>query len=115
MATHGRPRILLEQLPLEEPQPFELDYHCLRYPGEIIRSENWDPAWGELLTGDRYFRIVFLRQHSTASPPLSATRASLYACRATKNTSSGTGYWMILLPSGGLRPCTWRRVIRSRT
>lgn len=105
MTDHGGPRVWLEQFPLGEPQPFELDYHCLRYSGEIIRSDSWDPEWGEPLTGDRYFRIVLLLQQSTASTPIISDSALPCACRAPKHPNSGAGCWMSLLPSEGLRPC----------
>lgn len=38
----------------------------LTYSGEVIRASRWSPAWGEPLSGDRYFRsdelVAFLRQ-----------------------------------------------------
>ena len=35
-------------------------YRGLRYRGEVISSERWDPALGQPLEGDLYFRIVAL-------------------------------------------------------
>lgn len=77
MTTYGEPRIWLDQFPLGEPQPFEIDYHGLRYPGEIIRSDAWDSGWGEPLTGDRYFRIVLLLRQPAADPSMRDSRIAL--------------------------------------
>lgn len=59
----------LDQFPLGEPQPFAVDYHGIRYPGEIIRAQSWRPPWGEPLTGDIYFRIVLLLRRPGAGAP----------------------------------------------
>jgi len=60
MTIYGEPRVWLEEFPLGEPQAFAHDYLGLRYPGEVIRANSWDPVWGEPLTGELYFRIVLL-------------------------------------------------------
>ena len=60
MTIYGEPRVWLEEFPLGEPQAFAHDYLGLRYPGEVIRANRWDPVWGETLTGEVYFRIVLL-------------------------------------------------------
>jgi hypothetical protein len=78
MTPYGQPRVWLEQFPLGEPLPFEIGYLGLCYPGEVIRSDSWDPEWGEPLVGDRYFRIVLLSHQSTASSPfISDSRTAL--------------------------------------
>ena len=46
--------------PPGEPQPFGVTFRGLRYRGEVIRSDHWDPDWGLPLEGDDYFRIVLL-------------------------------------------------------
>ena len=69
MTTYGEPRVWLDQFPLGEPQPFAVDYHGIRYPGEIIRAQSWRPPWGEPLTGDIYFRIVLLLRRPGAGAP----------------------------------------------
>ena len=69
MTTYGEPRVWLDEFPLGEPQPFAVDYHGLRYPGEIIRAQGWQPAWGEPLTSDVYFRIVLLLRRQGAGTP----------------------------------------------
>ena len=66
MTIYGEPRVWLEEFPLGEPQAFAHDYQGLRYPGEVIRANNWDPAWGEPLTGELYFRIVLLLRRQGA-------------------------------------------------
>ena len=60
MTIYGEPRVWLEEFPLGEPQAFAHNYLGLRYPGEVIRANSWDPVWGEPLTGELYFRIVLL-------------------------------------------------------
>ena len=69
MTIYGEPRVWLEEFPLGEPQAFAHDYLGLRYPGEVIRANSWDPVWGEPLTGELYFRIVLLlrRQGATSA------------------------------------------------
>ncbi|MBI2166331.1 MAG: hypothetical protein HYU29_08030 [Chloroflexi bacterium] len=36
------------------------DYSGLRYKGQFTVAPHWDPAWGQRLEEDAYFRIVFL-------------------------------------------------------
>ena len=66
MTIYGEPRVWLEEFPLGEPQAFAHDYLGLRYPGEVIRANSWDPVWGEPLTGEVYFRIVLLLRRQGA-------------------------------------------------
>ncbi|MCH7620916.1 MAG: hypothetical protein IH870_03365 [Chloroflexi bacterium] len=66
MTIYGEPRVWLEEFPLGEPQAFAHDYLGLRYPGEVIRANSWDPVWGEPLTGELYFRIVLLLRRQGA-------------------------------------------------
>ncbi len=66
MTIYGEPRVWLEELPLGEPQAFAHDYLGLRYPGEVIRANSWDPVWGEPLAGELYFRIVLLLRRQGA-------------------------------------------------
>lgn len=46
--------------PAGEPQLITVSYRGLRYRGEVISSERWDPALGRPLEWDLYFRIVAL-------------------------------------------------------
>ena len=52
---------LLGLYPLGWPQPLAVPHLGLVYRGEVIHGEHWDPAWGKLLNGDQFFRIVLLR------------------------------------------------------
>ena len=67
MTIYGEPRVWLEDFPLGEPQPFAHDFKGLRYPGEVIRANSWEPAWGEPLIGELYFRIVLLLRRPGAT------------------------------------------------
>ncbi len=42
------------------PQLVTVSYRGLQYRGEVVSSERWDPALGQPLEGDLYFRIVAL-------------------------------------------------------
>ena len=66
MTIYGEPRVWLEEFPLGEPQAFAHDYLGLRYAGEVIRANSWDPVWGERLAGELYFRIVLLLRRQGA-------------------------------------------------
>jgi len=78
MTIYGEPRVWLEEFPLGEPQAFAHDFRGLRYPGEVIRANSWDPVWGEPLTGDLYFRIVLLLTRPGAS---TARRSEVHDAR----------------------------------
>ena len=62
MTSYGEPRVWLEQFPHGQVSHFYCDHQGLRYQGEVIRADRWDPAWGEPLTQDAFFRIVLLQQ-----------------------------------------------------
>ena len=62
MTSYGEPRAWLEQFPHGQVSHFYRDHQGLRYQGEVIRADRWDPAWGEPLTQDAFFRIVLLQQ-----------------------------------------------------
>ena len=53
----------LIDLPPDQPYPSATTYQGLRYPGEVIFSEQWDSSWGGFLRGQEFFRIVFLGTH----------------------------------------------------
>ncbi len=78
MTIYGEPRVWLEEFPLGEPQALAHDFMGLRYPGEVIRANSWDPVWGEPLTGDLYFRIVLLLRRPGAS---TARRSEVHDAR----------------------------------
>ena len=40
----------------------QVPYSGLVYPGEVVFASDWDPGWGARLTGESFFRIVFLQQ-----------------------------------------------------
>ena len=62
MTSYGEPRVWLDQFPHGQVSHFYCDHQGLRYQGEVIRADRWDPAWGEPLTQDAFFRIVLLQQ-----------------------------------------------------
>ena len=62
MTLYGEPRVWLEQFPPGEPTPFSHDYLGIRYPGEVVRADNWSSHWGNPLEGEVYFRVVLLNQ-----------------------------------------------------
>ena len=67
---YGEPRAWLEQFPPGEPTPFTQDHLGLRYPGEVVRAENWWPNWGNPLEGEIYFRVVLLHQRRGGLRPI---------------------------------------------
>ena len=77
MSIYGEPRVWLEEIPLGEPQAFTHDYLGLRYSGEVIRANSWEPVWGEPLTGELYFRIVLLLRRQGAPTPAAPTSAMI--------------------------------------
>ena len=60
--TSTFPAHIIDLLP-GQPYPSATTYQGLRYPGEVIFSEQWDSSWGTLLRGHQFFRIVFLGTH----------------------------------------------------
>jgi hypothetical protein len=62
LTSYGEPRVWLEQFPHGQVSRFYCDHQGLRYQGEVIRADRWEPAWGEPLTQDTFFRIVLLQQ-----------------------------------------------------
>ena len=62
MTSYGESRVWLEQFPHGQVSHFYCDHQGLRYQGEVIRADRWDPAWGEPLTQDAFSRIVLLQQ-----------------------------------------------------
>ena len=59
MSPSVDPGGLFYSYPLGVPQ--SLTHQGLQYSGEVLLSDQWDPAWGRALEGDVYFRIVLLR------------------------------------------------------
>ena len=55
-------------LPLGQRTPITVPYLGLEYPGEVVLAPAWEPALGEPLQGDRFFRIVFLQTHVQIDP-----------------------------------------------
>lgn len=45
-----------------------VSYQGLEYLGEVLVTPGWDPALGEPLQGDRFFRIVFLQEFLAIDP-----------------------------------------------
>jgi hypothetical protein len=45
-----------------QPRPWRAVYSGFEYLGEVVAAQRWDPAWGDPLRGDLFFRIVFLTQ-----------------------------------------------------
>ena len=62
MTSYGEPRVWLEQFPHGQVSHFYRDHQGLRYQGEVIRADRWEPSWGEPLAQDAFFRIVLLQQ-----------------------------------------------------
>ena len=60
--TSTFPAHIIDLLP-GQPYPSATTYQGLRYPGEVIFSEQWDSSWETLLRGHEFFRIVFLSTH----------------------------------------------------
>ena len=52
-----------------EAVPLSHGHLGLIYSGEVIRSDNWSPAWGQRLEGETYFRIVVLQQRRSGLKP----------------------------------------------
>ena len=69
MTLYGEPRSWPEQFPLGEVVTFSHGHLGLIYSGEVIRSDNWSPAWGQRLEGETYFRIVVLQQRRSGLKP----------------------------------------------
>ena len=62
MTLYGEPRVWLEQFPPGEPTLYSHEHLGLRYPGEVVRADNWSSHWGNPLEGEVYFRVVLLHQ-----------------------------------------------------
>ena len=78
MTSYGEPRVWLENFPLGQVTPFFCDHLGLRYQGEVIRADRWDPAWGKPLAQDAFFRIVLLHQRGRQqSPKIQDSRIAL--------------------------------------
>lgn len=60
--TSTFPAHIIDLLP-GQPYPSATTYQGLRYPGEVIFSEQWNSSWGTFLRGHEFFRIVFLDTH----------------------------------------------------
>jgi len=59
--TGGRQRAFsLAADDMDRPQPVEVYVRGVRYPGEVVVSRNWTPAFGEPLRGHAMFRLVLL-------------------------------------------------------
>ncbi len=43
-----------------EPKPWFTVYNGIKYLGEVVSNDGWEPRWGQSLDGDSFFRIVFL-------------------------------------------------------
>jgi len=68
VTSYREPRVWLEQFTHGQVSHFYCDHQGLRYQGEVIRADRWEPSRGEPLAQDAFFRIVLLqqrgRQHS---------------------------------------------------
>ena len=70
MTLYGEPRVWLEQFPQGESTAFSHVHLGLRYPGEVVRIDNWSPHWGYPPEDEVYFRIVLLRQRRGGLRPV---------------------------------------------
>ena len=84
----GSPR---SPLPLGEPRPLTVPHQGLQYRGEVVLSDHWDPAWGQPLEGDVYFRIILLR-HRRQAPSSDIQDSRIAVCIPGRGPSRGRGH-----------------------
>ncbi len=60
------------------PQITSVVWGGLVYAGEVLLADDWDPQWGQPLTGETYFRVVLLRHpHRIASAQIKDSRVAV--------------------------------------
>jgi len=79
MSTNPPSARSIFDLPDGQRTPVTVPYLGLEYPGEIVVASAWEPALGEPLQGNCFFRIVFLQAHA-AIDPLEIRDARIVVC-----------------------------------